>query len=380
MTKSFSMIRKARKPLAEEKQPITEAKDKPYKLVILSHDDPMDPNETGPLIRKKAEELGIDVFLGEFSGAYLSMKNGKRFINSFPVDEKGQAQLPGLKDDVKYAPPVELDPENTLIMVRGLGSTIKSGANSWYVMAQSLEHDGFTVVNSTTCHNICKDKWLNQIMFKRHDFNTPKTVRIAHQEGAKFAMEELKGVGVKYPVILKTTVGSRGIGVMWVESEKALYGFVQLLYRQDEYIDILLQEWIKTPYDVRVIVAAGHIMGAIKRPIVEGDFRSNVSQGSEPEPFELTKLEASQAIRAADVVEGKLCGVDFIPAKNREKDKPYFIEVNSTPGLMGIEATLSKAAAKPLQKDLKSEGKSITTEVLKLFMDRDNWIDKSKNS
>jgi len=379
MNKPFSMIRKARGQLAEEKQPIQEA-EKPYKLVILSHDDPLDPNETGPLIRKKAKELGIEVFLGEFQGAYLSQKGKKKFVNSFEVDDKGQAQLPDMKSDVAYAPPVELDPANTLIMVRGLGSTVKTGANSWYVMAQSLEHDGFTVINSTKCHNICKDKWLNQIMFKRHDFNTPKTVRISHQEGAKFAMEELAGVGVKYPVILKTAVGSRGIGVMWVESEKALYGFVQLLYREDPYIDILLQEWIKTPYDVRVIVAAGHIMGAIKRPIVEGDFRSNVSQGSEPEPFELTKLEASEAIRAAEMTQGKLCGVDFIPAKNREKDKPYFIEVNSTPGLMGIEATLSKAAAKPLQKDLKSEGKSITTEVLKLFMDRDNWIDKSKNS
>ena len=217
-------------------------------------------------------------------------------------------------------------------------------------------------------------------MFKRHDFNTPKTVRITHQEGAKFAMDELKGVGVKYPVILKSAVGSRGIGVMWIESEKALYGFVQLLYREDPYIDILLQEFIKTPHDIRVIVCAGHIMGAIKRPIIEGDFRSNVSQGSEPEPYELTKLEASESLRAAEMVEGKLCGVDFIPTKNREKDRPYFIEVNSTPGLMGIEATLSKAAAKPLQKDLKSEGKSITTEILKIFLDRDNWIDKSTNT
>ena len=68
-----------------------------------------------------------------------------------------------------------------------------------------------------------------------------------------------------------------------------------------------------------------------------------------------------------------LSGVDFIPAKNREKDKPYFIEVNSTPGLMGIEATLSKAAAKPLSKKFKEEGTSITTEILKRFFDRKHW-------
>ena len=64
---------------------------------------------------------------------------------------------------------------------------------------------------------------------------------------------------------------------------------------------------------------------------------------------------------------------NFIPTKNRDKDNPYFIEVNSTPGLMGIEAVLSKAAAKPLGKELKKQNKSITTEILKLFMNRDNW-------
>ena len=84
-------------------------------------------------------------------------------------------------------------------------------------------------------------------------------------------------------MILKTSIGSTGVGVMFVESEKALVGIVQLLYREDRYIDILLQEYIKTDYDVRVIVLKGKVMGAMKRPIVKGDFRSNVSQGSEPE-------------------------------------------------------------------------------------------------
>jgi RimK family alpha-L-glutamate ligase len=214
---------------------------------------------------------------------------------------------------------------------------------------------------------------MNNLIFKRENFNTPKTVRINHPEGAKWALGELDA---DFPLILKTAAGSRGIGVMWIESEKALHGLVQLLYREDEYIDILIQEYIKTDYDVRVIVCAGKILGAIKRPIVDGDFRSNVSQGSEPELHELTEIEASESIRAADAVGGLLTGVDFIPAKNREKDKPYFIEVNSTPGLMGIESTLSGAAAKPLGKKLKKEGSSITTEILTRFLDRKHWVKK----
>ena len=347
--------------------------EKKYKLVILSHDDPHDPNETWILIRDKAEALGLTVLLAEFVGTYTKKTpSGKRFIHSFGLDKEGKVIMPTAKNkDVEYAKPFEIDPSDTLIMARGIGTSAKSGNRSWGDMCKVFEHEGFTVINSTECHNICNDKWMNNLIFKRENFNTPKTVRINHPEGAKWALEELDA---DFPLILKTAAGSRGIGVMWIESEKALHGLVQLLYREDEYIDILIQEYIKTDYDVRAIVCAGKILGAIKRPIVDGDFRSNVSQGSEPELHELTEIEASESIRAAEAVGGLLTGVDFIPAKNRLKDKPYFIEVNSTPGLMGIESTLSGAAAKPLGKKLKQEGTSITTEILKRFLDRKLWV------
>ena len=200
---------------------------------------------------------------------------------------------------------------------------------------------------------------------------------VRHKEGAPFAADKL---GVKYPLILKTSIGSQGVGVMFVESEKALHGIVQLLYREDEFIDILLQEQIKTDYDVRVIVVAGEIMGAMKRPIVKGDFRSNVSQGSEPEVHELTELEKTESLRAAKAVDGDIVGVDFIPAKDREKEKPYFIEVNSTPGLMGIESTFANSVipSKLYKQTLKKErGKlSITKEILRYYLNRENWKKK----
>ena len=82
---------------------------------------------------------------------------------------------------------------------------------------------------------------------------------------------------------------------MFVEIMKILVGIVQLLYREDPYVDILLQEYINVDYDVRVIVVAGKVLGAMKRPKIKGDFRSNVSQGSEPENFELTKLEETES-------------------------------------------------------------------------------------
>ncbi len=350
-----------------------QSKEKPYKLLILSHDDPLDPNETAPMIKKKAEELGIKVFLAELMGCYMEDEgDDNKLVYSYPVDDKGKAELPDTKNDVEYQKPFKINPNDTLVMVRGLNA--RDGCRSWHTMTRNLEDSGFKVVNSVLCNEICNDKWYNQVIFQQNEINTPKTVLIRHKQGAIFAADKLD---TKYPLILKTSIGSQGVGVMFIESEKALHGIVQLLYREDEYIDILLQEQIKTDYDVRVIVVAGEIMGAMKRPIIEGDFRSNVSQGSEPEVHELTELEASESLRAAEAVDGDIVGVDFIPAKDREKDKPYFIEVNSTPGLMGIESTFSNSKIpKDLYKDAlkKEKGKfSITSEILKKYLNRDNW-------
>ena len=342
-----------------------EEKQQPYKLLIVSHDDPLDPNETAPLVRKKAEELGLQVYLAEFMGAYMEDDGDGKLFYSYPVDEKGKPQLPSMKEGTEYDKPFKINPKDTLVMMRGLNA--RDGCASWFTMARVLENDGYTIVNSVLCNEICNDKWYNQMIFQKNNINTPNTVLVRHSEGGIFAAEKLKS---NYPMILKTSVGSRGVGVMWVESDKALHGIVQLLYREDPYVDILLQEYIKTEYDVRVIIVANKIIGAMKRPMISGDFRSNVSQGSEPEIHELTELEASESLRAAKAVDGSIVGVDFIPAKDREKENPYFIEVNSTPGLVGIEATLSKAVSKPL---VKQKGISVTSEILKRYMNRSLW-------
>ena len=96
---------------------------------------------------------------------------------------------------------------------------------------------------------------------------------------------------------------------------------------------------------------------------------------------ELTELEKTESLRAAKAVDGDIVGVDFIPAKDREKEKPYFIEVNSTPGLMGIESTFANSVipSKLYKQTLKKErGKlSITKEILRYYLNRENW--KKKN-
>jgi len=334
-----------------KKQVIKEDEHNNFKLVIISHDtqENENPNETAPLIRDNAKKLGIEIHLAEAMGSYMEDgPNDTKLLYSYPVDENGRAQMPTKKKSIKYNKPIVMDPKNTKIMMRHLN--VKNGCPSWYVQGRTLEYAGFELINSVDCNRMCNDKWYNQMMFQRNNIRTPETYLIRHSEGARDTAAKLKN---KYPMILKTNHGQQGVGVMMVESERALVSIVQLLYREDEYIDILLQEYIPNQFDVRAIVCKGIVMGAIKRPVIKGDFRSNVSQGSQPTAIKLTDMEKAQCLKASQSVDGSLTGVDFIPAANRETDSPIFIEVNATPGLIGIEGVIKQ-----------SQGKSITTDIL----------------
>jgi len=156
---------------------------------------------------------------------------------------------------------------------------------------------------------------------------------------------------------MKTLRGSKGVGVLFVDSEKGLDSIVQLIHKQDEDADLLIQEYIKTEYDVRVHVLGGKVLASMARPVIEGDFRSNVSQGSKPKKITLTELEIEECLKAAKAVSGYWTAVDFIPSKNRDKQPPYFLEVNSSPGTEGIED---------------ATGMNIAKEVITHFADEEN--------
>jgi len=333
----------------------------PYHLVLFSHNDPHDPNKTGPLLQETARKMNLKVDSVDFQGAFLDGEPGKRNINTFPVDEDGAVPKPDAKGANEYAEPIPLDPDNSLIMMRGIHIPGVTGNQAWLDMAKTLEYEGYTLINSTECHLNCSSKWYNQILFERAGVRTPQTVLVAHKEGAREAFEKLEA---DFPIILKTSNGSRGVGVVWIESLKSLEAITQLLYRENEYIDLILQEYIPIEYDVRVIVVEGDVVGAMKRPVPKGDFRSNVAQGSEPVAHELTGREIEESIKAAKSVGGSVTGVDFMPAKDREAESPYFIEVNSTPGLVGIEEAEKKRT-------------SVTQDILKKYFNRTRWTNHS---
>ena len=223
----------------------------------------------------------------------------------------------------------QVNSSNTVIFVRGTPTK-----DSHLDLISEFERLGYCIVNNRTTINVCADKYRNYVRLKDYGLTQPKTVLIPNKDMVETSFEALD---TKFPIIMKTLRGSKGVGVLFVESKKSLDAIVQLVYKTDEDSDLLIQEYIKTDYDVRVIVLGGRVIASMKRDVVEGDFRSNYSQGGSVSKFDLTDVEEKQCLLAAKAVDGIFTAVDFIPAKNRDKNPPYILEVNSSPGTDGIE-------------------------------------------
>ena len=87
---------------------LNEQKDVPYELLIVSHDGIDDVNETGPLVKKTGQKMGLNVFLAETMGSYMEDDGDGKSFYSFPVSDEGEAQIPKPKDDVEYQKPFKI--------------------------------------------------------------------------------------------------------------------------------------------------------------------------------------------------------------------------------------------------------------------------------
>jgi len=313
-------------------------KKNPYRLVIIHHYDP-DPDviDIPKRWEPEAKKITSQYYIADIYGAYIQKKDGVITIHN-TGDKKGFI----------------INPEDTLVLVKAQGSPNKFSVG-WLSYIDLLERNNVFCVNSLLSKQICNDKYLSYLYLSEGGLQQPKTVLVGNDETV---LDDFDRLGAKYPVILKTTIGTQGVGVILIESEKTLLATTQIIFDLDEKIDLILQEYIPMKYDVRVHVLNNKILGAMKRPIIPGDFRSNVTQGSKPKPFKLTKLEEEESIKAAKAVGGVWVGVDFIPSADRKNKPPFIIEVNSNPGTAGIEDALKQ---------------NIALEVLKSFKDKDNW-------
>jgi ribosomal protein S6--L-glutamate ligase len=135
------------------------------------------------------------------------------------------------------------------------------------------------------------------------------------------------------PVVVKLTEGTQGIGVVLAETKKAAESVI-LAFRQLN-ANILVQEYIKESRgaDIRAFVVGGRVVASVKRQSAPGEFRSNLHRGGSASEVKLTPEERSIASRAAKTMGLNVCGVDVV----RSTHGPVVLEVNSSPGLEGVE-------------------------------------------
>ena len=171
--------------------------EKPYKLIVFNHhgeavrdvDKEEGFTDNDKVIMKSAKAAGLELHMVDFIGGYISDKNNKRYMNSFPIDKDGLV-MPE-KGKAEYQKPIELNPEDTLIMPRGLGTLGFTSSRYWRDMISDLELDGFTTVPSIKCWDNCSSKYLTDILCRKVGLRTPKTVAISHSEDAERAVKEL---------------------------------------------------------------------------------------------------------------------------------------------------------------------------------------------
>lgn len=174
-----------------------------------------------------------------------------------------------------------------------------------------------------------RDKLRSLQVLSKKGVDMPKTVFASNKSSAKDVIELSGGA----PLVLKILEGTQGVGVVLLDSEKAAKSVLDAFYGMD--VNLLVQEFIEEAggADIRALVVGGKVVGAMKRQGAEGDFRSNLHQGGSATAHKLTRKERATAIAAAKALGLGVCGVDMIPS-NRG---PLVMEVNSSPGLEGIE-------------------------------------------
>lgn len=207
---------------------------------------------------------------------------------------------------------------------------------------KQFELAGVPVINPHGPVTRAKNKIRTMQVLKRKNIPMPKSYVVRSAEYIEDVMDDIGS----HPVILKSAIGSKGVGVSIIESKRGLRSIVDMLVEDENSAPIILQEYVKESRgrDLRVFIVGNKIVAAMERIARKrGEFRSNFSLGGKVKVAELSSKEKRIAIAAAKALGLDIAGVDLI----RSKDGPKVLEVNSNPGLQGItEATGIDVAGK----------------------------------
>ncbi|WP_438726383.1 30S ribosomal protein S6--L-glutamate ligase [Parasphingorhabdus sp. DH2-15] len=207
---------------------------------------------------------------------------------------------------------------------------------------RQFEMMGVWPLNESVAIGRSRDKLRSMQIFAKHGLGLPVTA-FAHDP--KQTEEVMKIVGGA-PVVIKLTEGTQGIGVVLGETDKSAKSVIEAF--RGVNVNILVQEFIKEAgsSDLRIFVVGGKVVASMMRTGAPDDFRSNLHRGGSAKSIKITPEERSTAVRAAKVMGLNVAGVDLLRANHG----PVIMEVNSSPGLEGIEnATGVKVADKIIE-------------------------------
>jgi len=194
---------------------------------------------------------------------------------------------------------------------------------------RQFEMMGVYPVNESVGISRSRDKLRSMQLLSRENIGLPVTV-FAHRTSDATELLKLAGGA---PVIIKLLEGTQGIGVVLGETPKAAESIVQAFGGTNT--NILVQQFVKEANgeDIRCIVVGDKVVASMIRRGAEGDFRSNLHRGGSAEAIKITAAERSTALKSARAMGLNVCGVDML----RSNAGPVVMEVNSSPGLEGVE-------------------------------------------
>ncbi|PJB13159.1 MAG: 30S ribosomal protein S6--L-glutamate ligase [Flavobacteriales bacterium CG_4_9_14_3_um_filter_40_17] len=197
----------------------------------------------------------------------------------------------------------------------------------------------FTTVESQALVR-SRDKLRSLQVLSRAGLGLPKTVFTNYSRNVKEIIAQVGGA----PIIIKLLEGTQGLGVVLAETDNAAESVIEAF--NGLQARVIVQEFIKEAggADLRAFVVDGHVVGTMKRQGKEGEFRSNLHRGGTATVVELTDEEENAAIKAAKAMGLGVAGVDLLQSSRG----PLILEVNSSPGLEGIETASGKDIAKTI--------------------------------
>lgn len=240
-------------------------------------------------------------------------------------------------------------------ILKGFDAIIpRIGANRTFygcAILRQFETMGTYTINSSLAITRSRDKLRSQQLLVMKGVKMPATGFAHEPEDMTDLIDSLGGP----PLIIKLIEGTQGVGVVLAETQKAAESVTQTLRGLNA--NIIIQEYIAESKgaDIRCFVVGDKVISSMQRKAAPGEFRANIHRGGSATPIRITKAEREAVIKAAKIMGLGMAGVDLI----RSKHGPLILEINSSPGLEGIETATKKDIASTIIRYIENKAKPI---------------------